>query len=59
MPKTLNAFVAVGRDARYFYPDPDAFWPERWTEEGEAIAKARGEHFRLVRAAFSPFSYGK
>lgn len=39
------------RDPRYFYPNPDTFWPERWLAEGDA-------NIVHDRAAFIPFSTG-
>jgi cytochrome P450 len=48
----------VHRDARHFAPDPQAFWPERWTAAGPKLAEARGVEFRLNKAAWMPFSYG-
>jgi hypothetical protein len=53
----LNA-MTVHRDARYFSPNPHMFWPERWTDEGEKLAAARGEPFRLNKTAWMPFNYG-
>jgi cytochrome P450 len=50
--------MTVHRDPRYFCPDPHAFWPERWTAEGPSLTKARGEEFRLYKAAWMPFNYG-
>jgi len=57
---------ALQRDPRYFYPAPDAFWPERWLSHEE-----RSAHYDEVliggggggvvvtdAAAFVPFSYG-
>jgi cytochrome P450 len=48
----------VHRDERYFFPRTQEFWPERWTSEGEADAATRSEAFRLVHAAYMPFSFG-
>ncbi|KIJ47442.1 hypothetical protein M422DRAFT_59510 [Sphaerobolus stellatus SS14] len=41
---------ALHRHPRYFSPDPEKFWPERWVELGPDIF--------TNRAAFIPFSYG-
>lgn len=41
------------RDPRYFFPNPDTFWPERWLQD----LTYQGE-FRLDRSAFIPFSSG-
>lgn len=38
------------RDGRYFSPNPDQFWPERWYTQSDKII--------LDRSAFIPFSYG-
>jgi hypothetical protein len=43
---------------KYFFPDPDVFWPERWMPEGKTIADARGEEFRLDQRAYHPYSSG-
>jgi cytochrome P450 len=48
----------VHRDPRHFAPDPQAFWPERWTAEGPKLAEARGAEFQLNKAAWMPFNYG-
>jgi cytochrome P450 len=48
----------VHRDARYFSPDPEAFWPERWLPEGPKLAESRGESFVHDTSAFAPFSFG-
>ncbi|KAH6904490.1 high nitrogen upregulated cytochrome P450 monooxygenase 2 [Coprinopsis sp. MPI-PUGE-AT-0042] len=39
------------RDPRYFYPNPDTFWPERWLAEGDTSIVHD-------RAAYIPFSIG-
>ncbi|KAL0573890.1 hypothetical protein V5O48_008062 [Marasmius crinis-equi] len=39
---------ALHRDPRYFSPDPDRFWPDRWLKE----------NVELNQAAFIPFSVG-
>jgi cytochrome P450 len=55
----LSARIAVHRDPRYFSPDPDAFWPERWLSgEGPKLAEARGTAFALNQGAYMPFNYG-
>lgn len=55
----LNIIWTVQRDVRYFSPDPDTFWPERWLpDEGPKIAEARGQDFTLVQGAYMPFNYG-
>ncbi|KIJ45855.1 hypothetical protein M422DRAFT_226922 [Sphaerobolus stellatus SS14] len=38
------------RDPRYFSPQPEKFWPERWAEKEQGIINNR--------SAFIPFSYG-
>ncbi|KZV90686.1 cytochrome P450 [Exidia glandulosa HHB12029] len=43
-------FYALFRDERYFSPDPDRFWPERWLASDESVI--------LDHNAFIPFSYG-
>jgi hypothetical protein len=49
----------VHRDARYFSPAPEQFWPERWLPgEGPKIAEARGQDFSLNQTAYMPFNYG-
>ncbi|KAK7061078.1 hypothetical protein VNI00_000813 [Paramarasmius palmivorus] len=40
---------AIHRDERYFSPDPDRFWPDRWLTEKGTV---------LEQAAFIPFSTG-
>ncbi|KAL0580842.1 hypothetical protein V5O48_001133, partial [Marasmius crinis-equi] len=42
---------AIHRDPRYFSPDPDRFWPDRWLAE-------KKENVELDQAAFIPFSVG-
>ncbi|GJJ06920.1 hypothetical protein Clacol_001116 [Clathrus columnatus] len=39
------------RDSRYFSPDPDRFWPERWYTQNN-------NNIKLDRSAYIPFSYG-
>ncbi|GJJ15360.1 hypothetical protein Clacol_009636 [Clathrus columnatus] len=39
---------SLHRNPKYFSPDPEAFHPERWLEDG----------YNTDRAAFVPFSYG-
>jgi cytochrome P450 len=54
----LKVFT-VHRDPRYFFPDPNAFWPERWLpKEGPQLSKARGQEFKLNLGAYIPFNYG-
>jgi hypothetical protein len=52
-------FLLVHRDPRYFSPEPEAFWPERWMPEGPKIAEAQGHEFRLSQGAYIPFHYGE
>ena len=40
----------IHRDPRYFFPNPDKFWPDRWLEQDPNII--------LERNAFIPFSTG-
>ena len=40
----------IHRDPRYFFPNPNKFWPERWLKEDPNII--------LERNAFIPFSTG-
>ncbi|KAJ3816970.1 cytochrome P450 [Lentinula raphanica] len=40
------------RDPRYFFPDPDRFWPARWLPEN-------AESVTLDTSAFIPFSQGQ
>ncbi|THU97993.1 cytochrome P450 [Dendrothele bispora CBS 962.96] len=40
------------RDPRYFSPDPEKFWPERWVKDG------KDTNIVLDTAAFIPFSAG-
>jgi cytochrome P450 len=42
----------IHRDPRYFYPDPEKFWPERWLQYRE------NPDITLDMAAFIPFSMG-
>jgi cytochrome P450 len=49
---------AVHRDRRYFSPDTEKFWPERWLPEGLKIAETRGETFVHDTSAYMPFSFG-
>jgi cytochrome P450 len=64
MPSTWSCLfvylnpVIVHRDPRYFSPDPEEFWPERWLGEGAKIAKSRGQDFKLNQGAYMPFNYG-
>ncbi|PCH43669.1 cytochrome P450 [Wolfiporia cocos MD-104 SS10] len=44
---------AYHRDPRYFFPDPDRFWPERWLNE---TRKDKGVVLNVN--AFMPFSIG-
>ncbi|KAH7931073.1 high nitrogen upregulated cytochrome P450 monooxygenase 2 [Leucogyrophana mollusca] len=47
---------AQHRDPRYFWPDPDKYWPERWIKtSGNAITE---DGIICDRGAFIPFSYG-
>lgn len=57
------------RSAKYFSPDPDRFWPERWllavdpeSEEQQTpsprVAFDSNPNLILNRTAFIPFSYG-
>jgi cytochrome P450 len=41
---------ALHRDPRYFFPNPDKFWPDRWLKKDSNII--------LERNAFIPFSIG-
>src|SRR5258705_531663 len=64
---TITPYV-IHRDARYFSPRPNEFWPERWfvtprSFPSETAAAAKGrlveeENWVLDRAAYIPFSYG-
>lgn len=62
---TITPYV-IHRDARYFSPRPDEFWPERWSvtsknlpSEAAVAAKEQVvEDWVLDRAAYIPFSYG-
>ena len=42
---------ALHRDPRYFFPNPDKFWPDRWLKQDVNIV--------LERNAFIPFSTGQ
>ncbi|GJJ07635.1 hypothetical protein Clacol_001839 [Clathrus columnatus] len=58
LPSMQNSAVLIPpyvyhRDPRYFFPNPNIFWPERWLPD----LKYEGE-FRLDRSAFLPFSSG-
>ncbi|KAJ7614590.1 high nitrogen upregulated cytochrome P450 monooxygenase 2 [Mycena polygramma] len=46
---------AVHRDPRYFSPDPDRFWPERWLESENRNSL---EPVQTDRSAFIPYSIG-
>ncbi|TFK24880.1 high nitrogen upregulated cytochrome P450 monooxygenase 2 [Coprinopsis marcescibilis] len=50
---TLPPYV-YHRDPRYFSPNPDTFWPERWLKN----ADESDEESVLERAAFIPFAAG-
>ena len=43
----------IHRDPRYFYPNPDKFWPERWLKQD-----LKNVNIILERNAFIPFSTG-
>ncbi|KAJ3537482.1 hypothetical protein NMY22_g5572 [Coprinellus aureogranulatus] len=66
LPEGTNVQVppyVLHRDPRYFSPNPDAFWPERWLcqDSGPAIDDSEPETTTRVvheRAAFIPFSAG-
>lgn len=54
--------LAMQRDARYFYPLPETYWPDRWLTQdtytlptGGVIPKSKLTHNRNV---FVPFSLG-
>jgi cytochrome P450 len=54
VPEGTEVYVppyVLHRDRRYFSPNPDAFWPERWLEGTAGVEE-------LNRTAFIPFSYG-
>lgn len=56
----LTGIHSVHRDPRYFSPNPEEFWPERWLpEEASKIAEARGQEYKLAQGAYMPFHYGK
>ncbi|KAH8827514.1 cytochrome P450 [Flagelloscypha sp. PMI_526] len=46
--------LLLSRDPRYFYPHPDAFWPERW------LAAERNKNPEIIHntQAYAPFSVG-
>lgn len=43
----------IHRDARYFHPKPEEFWPERWFTQSQS-----SQNITTNRLAFLPFSYG-
>jgi cytochrome P450 len=47
---------AIHRDARYFNPDPDRFWPERWLDNEPDRTSSLSVH--TENAAFIPYSVG-
>ncbi|KAJ7579881.1 cytochrome P450 [Mycena floridula] len=52
VPEGTGVYISpysLHRDPRYFSPEPDRFWPERWLD---------GEGFHTNQAAFIPFSIG-
>ncbi|KAJ7100158.1 high nitrogen upregulated cytochrome P450 monooxygenase 2 [Mycena belliarum] len=58
VPEGTSVFVApyaIHRDPRYFSPDPDRFWPERWLEETHCDPSIS---VHTDRAAFLPYSIG-
>ncbi|TEB30428.1 high nitrogen upregulated cytochrome P450 monooxygenase 2 [Coprinellus micaceus] len=72
LPEGTNVQVppyVLHRDPRYFYPNPDSFWPERWLsqeswasgDDGDASDRNGQEGAGGIiheRAAFIPFSTG-
>ncbi|KAJ6567330.1 high nitrogen upregulated cytochrome P450 monooxygenase 2 [Mycena vulgaris] len=46
---------AIHRDPRYFSPDPDRFWPERWLEETILTSPSP---VKTDHSAFLPYSIG-
>ncbi|KAJ7508590.1 high nitrogen upregulated cytochrome P450 monooxygenase 2 [Mycena galericulata] len=46
---------AIHRDARYFAPDPDRFWPERWLEDEHHNSPTL---VQTDHSAFLPYSFG-
>ncbi|KAJ7108572.1 cytochrome P450 [Mycena epipterygia] len=56
VPEGTNVYVppyAIHRDPRYFSPDPDRFWPERWLEDHNSPVLVTTD-----RSAFLPYSAG-
>ncbi|KAJ7662844.1 cytochrome P450 [Mycena polygramma] len=47
----------IHRDAEYFSPDPERYWPERWLPD-TTTAPVGGQPFILNTEAFMPFSLG-
>ena len=54
---TMSPYV-LHRDSRYFSPNPNAFWPDRWLQGSQGSKSKTGEPFVCDTAAFIPFSYG-
>ena len=46
------------RDPRYFSPEPNDFWPDRWLPSPLTPPTKATSTFVLNHSAFIPFSYG-
>jgi cytochrome P450 len=58
VPEQTQVFVhmySLQRDPRYFSPDPDSFWPDRWLSADQRSSSQEVVHNPV---AYIPFSFG-